>query len=191
METIRVAGVLIIAGFIVFWIGNIYSPPGVYQQTDPDLRLQAVNKHPSRWAVSQGLGGVGIAIIMLGLLLYALQFNQQHGPWLTLLPIGLNIIASIFVAVWLVGYITDPVPVFAGIGRSWLITAAATMMLVAAVLYGLLFLRAGFPTWIGYLTAGYGILALIALFVAHPPDFYVISIYYFVLLAPAVVMIRG
>jgi hypothetical protein len=191
MDTIRLAGFLIIVGVIVFWIGNIYSPPGVYQESDPDLRLQAVNKHPSRWAVSQGLGGVGIAIIMLGLLLYALQFNLQHGPWLTLLPIGLNIIAVIFVAVWLVGYITDPAPVFAGTGRSWLITSAAALMLVAAVLNGLLYIRSGFPVWIGYLTAGYGALALIALLVARPPDFYVLAIYYFVLIVPAVAMIRG
>ncbi len=64
-------------------------------------------------------------------------------------------------------------------------------MLGAAVLYGLLFIRAGFPAWIGYLTAGYGALALIALLIARPPEFYVMAIYYFILVAPAVAMIRG
>ena len=68
MDAHRLAGILIILGFIIFWVGNLYSPPGVYSETDTELRLRATENNPLRWTLSQGLGGVGIAVMFLGLL---------------------------------------------------------------------------------------------------------------------------
>ncbi len=190
MDAIRLAGISVILGVIVFWAGNIYSPPGVYQETNTVLRLEAVDRYPTRWAISQGLGGVGIAIILFGLLLYGLQLTEDRGPWLTYLPAGLNIIAMFLAFAWLYEYITDPGPIFNGSGGSNLLTIAAVMMLLAATLYGLLFVGSPFPVWIGYLTIGYAVVALIALLVAKPPVFVVLSFYFFVLVVPAIAIIR-
>jgi hypothetical protein len=190
MDTMRFAGLAIVLGVVVFWIGNLYSPPGVYQETNTALRLEAVNKYPTRWVISQGLGGVGMAIIILGLLLYGQQMSQDRGPWLTYLPSGLNILAIILAFIWLYNYITNPGPIFDGRGGAPLLTISAVLMLLAALLYGLLFVAGSFPAWIGYLTIGYSIIALLALLIARPPVFMVLSFYFFVLVVPAVAMIR-
>lgn len=191
MDAIRFAGIAIILGVVVFWVGNLYSPPGIYQETNTALRLEAVNRHPTRWAVSQGLGGVGITIILFGLLLYGLQQTKDHALWLTYLPAALNLVAVILAFTWLYSYITDPGPIFDGRGRGILLSISAVLMLLAAILYGLLFIDGSFPAWIGYLTIGYSIIALVAMLIVRPPVFIVISFYFFVLVVPAIAMIRG
>ncbi len=190
MDAIRLAGISVILGVIIFWAGNIYSPPGIYQETNTAIRLEVVDRYPTRWAISQGLGAVGIAIILFGLLLYGLQLAGDRGPWLTYLPAGLNIIAVFLAFAWLYKYITDPGPIFDGSSGSNLLTIAAVLMLLAAIIYGLLFAGGSFPAWIGYLMIGYSIIALIAMLVARPPVFVVLSFYFFVLVVPAIAMIR-
>ena len=62
-------------------------------------------------------------------------------------------------------------------------------MMAAGLLYGILFMQVGLPRWLGYLTIGYTALALIAIPIANPPTFYVISLYYFILLVAGIVLI--
>jgi hypothetical protein len=189
MELTRISGIVIIIGFIIFWVGNLSSPPGVYQERDLDLRLQAIETYPSRWAISQGLGGVGIGIIAIGLLILSLQMAGDYGPWLTYLPAILNIIAALLAAVYLYQYITDPASIWGASGRSMLILTTGLLMMAAGLLYGILFIQMGLPKWLDYLTVGYTALALIAIPIANPPTFYVISLYYFILLAAGIVLI--
>ena len=99
MELTRLAGIVIIVSFVIFWIGNLYSPPGAYQETDLDVRLQSVDENPGRWALSQGLGGVGIGIIVLGLLILSIDSAGDYRPWLTYLPAVLNILAVVMLSI--------------------------------------------------------------------------------------------
>jgi len=190
MELTRLAGILIIVGFIVFWVGNLYSPPGIYQNTDQDVRLEIVNEYPNRWAVSQGLGGVGIGIIVIGLLIMGIHYATESSPWLTYLPSVLNILAVVLISIWLYQYITNPLSIWDLPSESILIVSASILMLVGGILYGFLFLQVGFPGWLGYLAIGYSAIAIVAILVARPPVFFVISLYFFILLALAVVLFR-
>jgi hypothetical protein len=191
MDLTRVAGIVIIVGFIVFWLGNLYSPPGVYQETDTKVRLEIVDHYPARWAISQGAGWVGMGLLALGLLLLSLNLADEHGPWLTYIPAALNIIAMILVSVYLIGYISDPVAVWEGEGGMSLILTAAIMMMTAGILYGILFLQHGLPGWLGYVTIGFSIMALAAIVLANPPSFYVIALYFIIILAAGIVLVRG
>lgn len=186
MELTRIAAILIAVGFVVFWIGNLYSPPRVYQESSLEVRLQTVSEYPSRWVVSQGLGGVGIGIMVLGLFVLSVYSAADHGPWLTYLPAGLNILAVVLVSIWLYQYITDPASIWGSTDQSPLMLSATILMAAAGILYGILFLQIGLTKWLSYLTLGYSAIALVAILVARPPAFIVISFYFFVLLADAI-----
>lgn len=186
MELTRIAGILIAVGFVVFWIGNLYSPPRVYQESSLEVRLQTVKAYPSRWAVSQSLGGVGIGIMVLGLLILSAYSAGDYRFLLTYLPAVLNIVAVVLVSIWLYQYITDPASIWESSVQSPLMLGATVLMAAAGILYGILFLQIGLTSWLSYLTIGYGAVALVAILVARPPAFVVISLYFFVLLADAI-----
>jgi len=190
MDILRLSGLLIILGFIVFWVGNIYSPPNVYSETDIQVRLDVVEANQARWAVSQGLGVVGIGIVLLGLLLVSLNGTTDYPFWSTILPAGLNILGLILAVIWLTGYINDPAASWQNAGFS-ILTVSAVAILTGGILYGLLFSQMGLPSWIAYLAIGYCAIALLALIVANPPAFWVISFYLLILLAAAVALIRS
>ena len=190
MDAQRLAGVLIIIGFITFWFGNLYSPPGVYSETDTELRLQAAEKNPLRWALSQGLGGVGIAVMFLGLLALSIELSGEFSFLLTYLPAALNIVATVLISIYLYQYINDPVSIWEGSGQALLTVAALMIVLISGILYGILFVQAGLPKWLGYLTIGYCLLALVAFVALRPPPFYVISLYFFVLLGVGISLVR-
>ena len=187
----NLAGILIIAGFIIFWAGNIYSPPGIYQESDNQVRLDLVDQYKTRWVVSQAGGGVGIAVIAIGLLALAAHWRPTQGPWLTYLPAALNLFSVALVAWYLYQYINDPLSGWEGAPPSILASISTFAMLGAGILFGLLFLRAGYPAWLGYVTLGYCALAIGAYIFFNPPPFYLISLYYFTILAAGIVALRA
>lgn len=189
MNLYRISGIVIILGFVIYWIGNIYSPPGTYQEADLHERLNIVEAYPTRWAVSQGLGVVGIGIIFLGLLLVSIKAAGGTSPFLTYLPAGLNILSLILLVVWVRQYIADPLSSWQG-EVSLFLAAPGYIIVTAGILYGLLFLRMGLPAWIAYVLIGFCVLAFSALILASPSAFFVISIYFFILLAAAVALLR-
>ena len=189
MNMYHLAGIVIVVGFAIYWIGNLYSPPNVYQETDLDVRLQIVGDYPARFAMSQGLGGVGIAVIVVGLLLVSIQSLDDSSPWLTYLPAVLNIAAVALLAIWLYQYINDPASIWGSAEQSQWMLGALVLMMISGLLYGFLFLQIGLPAWLSYLNIGYAAVALVAILIAQPPAFAVISIYHFVLLPAAIALI--
>lgn len=190
MELTRLSAVVVTVGFVIFWIGNLYSPPRIYQETDPDVRLQIVADYPARFAWSQGLGGAGVGIVVLGMLFLSVQSAGDHGPWLTYVPAALNALALVLLSIWLYQYITDPASIWGATEQSSLMLVATLMLMAAGILYGILFLQIGLPAWLSYLTIGFAGIALVAILTARPPAFAVISLYFFILMAAAIVLIR-
>ena len=190
MELTRFSAVFVIVGFVIFWIGNLYSPPGIYQEADQDMRLQIISDHPARFAWSQGLGGAGVGIVVLGMLFLSVQSASDHGPWLTYLPAALNLLALVLLSIWLYQYITDPASVWGATEQSALMLGATLMLMAAGILYGFLFLQLGLPGWLSYLTIGFAAIAVVAIVTARPPAFAVISLYLFILLVVAVDLFR-
>ena len=191
MNSQHLAGIIIIAGFIVFWIGNISSPPNVYTESDLQTRLDIVERYSTRWAISQGLGGVGIAMIAVGLGMYGLKFRQDRGLWLTWLPAVMNAAAVVLAAAYLYGYINDPASSWGAVRADPLLKGMGLLMLGAGLLYGILFLQTGLSAWIAYLSIGITILGTGALLFFNPPTFYVVSIYLFTVLAAGITMLRA
>ncbi len=191
MDLEYIGGILIIGGFIIFWAGNIYSPPGIYQESDNQVRLEMVEQYKTRWVISQAGGGVGIGVIALGLLALGGHWSAEQGPWLTYLPAALNLLSVAFIAWYLYQYIVDPLTGWEGANSDILTWISTLSMLGAGVLFGVLFLRAGYPAWLGYVTIGYCVLAIAAFAIFHPPSFYLISLYYLALLAAGIVALRA
>jgi hypothetical protein len=190
MDIQRLAGIVMIVGFVVFWAGNVYSPPGVYGETAVAARLEVVAQNPVRWAISQGMGGLGIVVMLLGLILWSIPLRGQHSSWLAVLPAVINMLAAILITVYLYQYITAPAFIWESAQPSLLLQAATALTLVAGLLYGLLFLQAGLPVWLGYVVIGYAVIATAALFLFNPPAFYLISLYGFIVLAAGIVLVR-
>lgn len=190
MDIQRLAGIVMIAGFVLFWAGNVYSPPGVYGETAVAARLEVVAQNPLRWTISQGMGGLGIVVMLLGLVLWSVPLRGQHSPWLTDLPAVINMLAAVLITVYLYQYITAPASIWESAQPSLLLQASSALILAAGIIYGLLFLQAGLAAWLGYLLIGYAVVALAALFVFNLPTFYLISLYAFIILAVGIVSIR-
>jgi hypothetical protein len=190
MDISRLAGIFIIAGFIIFWAGNLYSPPGVYQERDTDVRLQIIERYPLRWVLSQGVGGLGIVAIALGLLILSIHLGSDHSPWLTYVPAAATVLAAVLAVIYLYRYLTDPASTWASSQADPFLFGAALLTLAAGFLYGFLFLQAGLPAWLGYLTIGYTIIGGAALIIFKPPTFYVIALYYFIALAAGIALVR-
>lgn len=191
MNMHRLAGIVIVVGFVIYWIGNLYSPPNVYQETDLDLRLQIVDDYPARFAVSQGLAGVGMAVIVAGLFLVSIRSPGDATPWLTYLPAALILVSVALLAIWLYQYISDPASIWGSDAQSQWMLGAQVLMMIGALLYGFLFLQIGLPAWLSYLNIGYAAVALVAILIAQPPAFAVISIYHLVLLPAAIALIMS
>jgi hypothetical protein len=136
------------------------------------------------------LGGVGIAVMFLGLLVLSIKLSGDYSLSLTYFPAALNIGAVILISIFLYQYIKDPLSIWKGSGQALLTVAALILMMIAGIQYGILFVQAGIPRWLGYLTIGYCLLAIAAFFILKPPPFYVISLYFFVLLGVGIALVR-
>ena len=190
MDVQRLAGLVIIVGFVVFWTGNVYSPSGVYGETAVAARLEVVAQNPLRWALSQGMGGLGYIMILLGFILWSISLLGRINPGLIAIPAVIHLIAATLVAIYLYQYITDPAAVWENVHPSLFQQFVPALVWAAALLYGLLFLQAGLPAWLSYLMIGFGAIAVAAQFLFQPPAFYVISLYSLIALAAGIVLVR-
>lgn len=188
MDIMQLAGITITAGFVTFWAANLITPAGLYSEADTEARLRMIDASPVRWAVSQAGGGLGIAITGLGLVALSLHLKTEHGVWLTYLPAILNSAAVVSASVYLYLYIKEPAPHWQG-SEHLSLALVSPLMMAAAIPFGFLFLKMGLPSWLAYLTVGYGIIAIAGILLARPPSFYVVAVYFVILLAVAITLV--
>jgi hypothetical protein len=168
MSKQRLSGIVLIIGFIVLVLfGFIFTPPNLYTEPDIEVRLQIVENYRSRFNTAQIVTAGGAAGIAVGYLLLTLHLQGDEAVGLANFGAAAMLLGTISLAILMLLGIADP---RAYLERGSLSGSSATiyddgytwLTIAGYLLYGIVFLRAGFPKWLVYFTLGLTILVLIA-----------------------------
>jgi len=165
MDTQRLSAILLIAGFVVLMVASLLGPRGIYQTSDPSERVQIVEENMTSWKITQSLTGLGLLLTAAGFFVLNTRLYTMGNAWVPTLGAAAMVVGAISAALFLYRQTTDPLSAFEG-AYSGMQTLAYWLWLAGLLLFGVSFLQAGLPAWLGYLTAGaalvYGIVFLVS-----------------------------
>jgi hypothetical protein len=165
MEPQRLSALLIITGFLIMLMGYVFGLGNrIYGTTDMDERERIVEENKIRWNAAQFLVGVGLLLIPLGYAVLASRLRAEGTPWIPILGGVALVLGALSGIYFLYRQTTDIVGAFSG-NYPGFEPVAYILILGGLVLFGVAFLQAGIPTWLGYITAGvpivFGFIALL------------------------------
>ncbi len=164
MDPQRAVAFILIASFAIMAFSFAISVPGLYQTQDIEARLQIIQTYRTRWLAGQVIVFVFgvLTSVAYTLLAYTLRSQGQAG-----IPVfgAVAMVAGSISGLYFVYLQTiDPRGGYSGVYPTPE-NLAYWLWLAAMILFGISFLRAAQPAWLGYLTAGaaaaYGLLFLI------------------------------
>ena len=165
MDTQRLSAILLITGFAVLMVASLLGPQGIYQTSDPSERVQIVEENMTSWKITQSLTGIGLLLTAVGFAVLASRLRAVGNAWVPTLGAAALIVGAISAALFLYRQTTDPLSAFEG-AYSGMQTLYYWLTLAGLLLFGVSFLQAGLPAWLGYVTAGaalvYGIVFLVS-----------------------------
>lgn len=167
MNKQRLSGIVLITSIIVTVLSGFLFPlPKLYQETDIDVRLQIVEEGGSNFANSQIATIVVVAGIAVGYLLLTLHLQGDETARLANFGATAMLLGTISITIYLLLGISDPRAFLdraarESAGLSIYLKASAWLTIAGYLLYGIVFLRGGFPRWLAYFTLGFTILVLV------------------------------
>jgi len=164
MDTQRLSAIFLIAAFVTIILSTVVNAPGLYQTQDIEERLQIIEAYRTRWLVNQALVLVYSMFTIAGFLLLVSRFWTRVQPQILALG-ALALIAGTIAGLYFLYLQTiEPRGGYSGAYPIWE-NLAYWLWLTSTFLFGIAFLQANLPAWLGYLTAGaalvYGIVFLI------------------------------
>ena len=191
MELTRVAGLVMIAGFGLFVSGFSVGPPRIFEETELEARLWIIGEHPSRWKLVMWLGGLQPLVTAFGFLLLSVSLLGRQSTLLLAMGAASFIVAGVFVAAGIRGNIANPGAYLDRASQSPQTVGYLLLTALAGIIYGMVFLRADLPDWLGYITLGSAALVpLLAIFKSSVAYSTIMAFYFvtfvvgFVLLGP-------
>lgn len=188
----QIAGIGLIAGFVFILVASSVGPPRLYQEPDSEARLEIIANHTTRWAASNLIFAVGGLITAAGLALFALQIRGSASLWLIVLGVASYTLGAIVWAIFMYQRTVDPSSLFTSYAFSPPTIALVGLTVIGLVLYGVIFLQAGYPGWLGVgtiaamvLTGGAALLFPTQFFASFPPQ-----LFYLLTLVAGIVMLR-
>jgi hypothetical protein len=167
MDTQRLSAFLLIAGFAAMALSFLLGPPGIrqtYQPPDPHKRIQIIEQYKTRWNISQSLIGLSLLLTTIGFFVLNTRLYTLANAWVPTLGAVAFIAALIPAVLFIYRQTTDPLGSYEG-AYSGMLTLYSWLALAGLLLFGVAFLQAGLPAWLGYLTAGtaivYGVVFLV------------------------------
>jgi len=165
MNTQRMAAILLIIVFASVMISTWVTPPGLYATQNIDKRLEILRTNKMRWLMERALIILYSLMTIIGFSLLASNMWTTGRSWISILGAA-AIVAGTLVGLYFVYLQTmDP---RGGYSRAYPIpeNLAYCLWLAGTLLFGIAFLQAGLPVWLGYLTAGVaGIYGIVFLFI--------------------------
>jgi hypothetical protein len=159
------AAVLLIAGVAAMVASFVIGLPGIYQTPDLQERVRIIEESKARWNISQFAIGLSLVLTAIGIALLAGGFRASTNSWVAVLGAGIFVAGSIAGAVFLIRQTIDPLSSYQGDFKAFEF-AYYWLALAGLLLFGIAFLQADLPAWLGYVTAGsalvYGIYFLVS-----------------------------
>ena len=175
----KLAGVLMIAGFVLVILASFIGPNEVYSAPDSKTRLEIIAQNQGRWQATNLVWAAGSLVTAVGLLFLTLGLRGQQSPWLLYIAAAVFAIGSVAWAIYLYQRIGDPAGNLYTTPAAPLSLVFAWATLAGLALYGVAFLQGSYPSWLGYtllVTMGLLVVGLVFLFdvvyASFPPQFF-------------------
>jgi hypothetical protein len=162
MSAQRLAAILLIFACAAVLFSTVINAPGLYATQDIDERLQIIETYRTRWLINQAFVFLFGILSVGGFGVLASGLRTKGKSWLPILGAGAIVAGTISGLTFAYLQTTDPRSAYAG-GYQTAEDVAYWLWLAGTVLFGVSFLQAGLPSWLGYLTAGASLLYGIAL----------------------------
>jgi hypothetical protein len=193
MDQLNLAGILTIAGFLLIILASIAGPPRLYQEPDVQKQIEILEDHSTRWVISNIMFGLGGVVTAAGLILFSILVQGQVNTILNWLAALCYSLGTLLWILFLYNRTVNPSQLFENYSFSPSTIALIGLLLSSLLLYGIVYIQAGYPGWLGFgtisLTVLIGILALVfpaRFFASFPPQ-----ILYFFTLAAGIVFLRN
>ena len=172
MSTERVAAIILLVGSVLFIIAAFMPVSQVYVAPTPAAKLEIIYSDRTAWISSQVLFGLGASIAAIGLGFVAYHLRTTPGAFWAYI----GLVAVILGAVLWDGHVylraIDPEAFVEGRLIGWLFPAYALLTQLGLLAFGVAYLQAGYPAWLGGITvAGAVIFFIIYLVFRDIPPF--------------------
>jgi len=152
LATYRVSAYLLLAGVVVMLAAFAMGLGGrIYRTQNLNERIEIINANKTRWVVSQALFAISAILTAAGFFALNISLYGKTDPWPFTLGAGAMIIGALSGVIFVYRQTADPLSSYQGAYRAfefvyyWLAVGGL-------LLFGVAFLQAGMPTWLGYLT---------------------------------------
>ena len=193
MNTYRLTGILLIAGFVFVVLGAMAAPSDAYQGDDLDARLNVISANQSQWNLSKVFDALGVALPGIAFFLLARHLAaSQSNPALARLAGGILLLSSITGAyyayrlavtpkeMWIAGF---PEPLSFSVVLSYLIGFLLLTFVISDHI---------FPAWLFYLSASAASLGLVAAVVFRTTSpFFLFALLSMLNVVIGIVLVRG
>lgn len=153
MDARILAAVLLIAGFLAIALSSVVGAPGLYDSADIGHRMLVIETYRSRWLMAQASVELYGVLTLLGFAALAAALRARGPVWLPTL--GAVALAAGMISAMVFVYLqtTNPESGYSG-GYPLPEALAYWLSLAGLFLFGIAFLQADLPAWLGYLAAG-------------------------------------
>ena len=181
-QSVRRAGLLLIAGVIVIIIANINPIVAVYMEPDMLTGIAMIARNWSGWVLQQSVFLTGLLLTTGGLIALGISLRTTAGAHLARVAlIGVVAATSIWVIISAIRVMlpaagirqrADIPPLFDAALNGWLFQSFNWLMLGSLAMYGAALLQSGWPRWLGLTTIilSSGVLGAFSYFGDGPPE---------------------
>jgi hypothetical protein len=152
MSTERLAAILLLVGSVLFISAAFMPVSQVYIAPTPDAKLQIIYSDRTGWIASQVLFGLGASIAAIGLGFVAYHLRTTPGAVWAYIGLGAVILGAVFWEWYVYIRTLDPEGFAEGGPIGWLFPAYALLTQSGLLVFGVAYLRAGYPAWLGGIT---------------------------------------
>jgi hypothetical protein len=188
MTAERLAALCLIGSFVASAASVVTGAPGLYATQDIAQRLQVIATYRARWLITQGLVGVYGLLTIPGFALLAYAMRSTRRLWIPVLGAGAMILGTLAGMYFVYLQTVDPRGGYSG-AYPTPEALAYWFWLAGLVLFGVAYLQAGWPSWLGYVSAG-GAIVYAAVYLLTGAGFLTPFVEAIVALVTAVVILR-
>ena len=152
METSQLSAYLLLAGVATMLAGFALGlGRSIYRTQNLDERVAIISANRTRWVASQALLAASAILSAAGFFALNIWLYGKADPWPFTLGAGAMIISAVSGVIFVYRQIIDPLSSYQGAFRAfefvyyWLAVGGL-------LLFGVAFLQADLPVWLGYLT---------------------------------------
>ena len=183
----RTAGIILIVGSILFLVAAFMPISWVYAMKTAKEKMERIEKSPGAWRISQLFFALGATVTAIGFGLVAVHFRTSPGALAAYLGVVVIVLGAVLWDWDVYLRAINPEQFVQGLIPGWLFVSYTVLTQFGLVTFGVAFLQAGLPRWLGLGTSGAGLVLFIAtlIFKDMPP-----FVYYLLTLIAGIVLVR-